>query len=62
MNETLQFRIAYLNEQGRRLMNFLLPLSDSELIKFSPRPSPHIIYNLKNKALYFSMLYSGEIN
>ena len=62
MNENLQFKIAYLNEQGRRLMKLLLPMSDDELRRFSPRPSHKIIIDLKNKALYFSMLYSGEIN
>ena len=62
MNENLQYKITFLNEQGSRLMKFLLPMSDDELIKFSPRPSHRIIIDLKNKALYFSMLYSGEIN
>jgi len=62
MNETLQLRIAYLNERGRRLQNFLLPLADNELIKFSPVPSRRIIIDLKNRALYFSMLLSGELN
>jgi len=62
MNETLQYRIAYLNERGRLLQNYLLPMADNELMKISPIPSRSIIIQLKNKALYFSMLLSGEIN
>jgi hypothetical protein len=62
MIETLQFGITYLDERGKRLQKFLLPLSDFELRKFSPRPSRRIIIDLKNKMLYFSMLMSGEIN
>jgi len=62
MNRTLQYNLDYLIEQGIRLQQFLLPMSDFELRKFSPRPSNRIIFDLKNKALYFSMIYSGEIN
>jgi hypothetical protein len=62
MNETLHYEIAYLNNRGERLQKLLLPMSDFELRRFSPRPSRQIIIDLKNKALYFSMLMSGEIN
>jgi len=62
MNETLRLKIALLNERGMLLQSLLMPLSDSELIKLTPVPSPQIVYNLKNRALYFSMKFSGELN
>lgn len=62
MNQTLQLKIAYLNQRGKILQKLLLPMADSDLIRIAPVPSRKIIIDLKNKALYFSMCLSGAIN